>query len=213
MDVSDNILCSVIEHCICSKITIRPHHNTFLETLDWTIQLGKSLERYTTLTEGSIVPLIIDGIVQKFTIVGLYPYNHKTCILQNGNTLDVNILKSLDLVKQEPILKYLYKKEDTTSNVLAFSCIGYKLGGESIPENSTRHGVLLAAIHKRIYSKQKSSLPDTERTITQDITVEKTTPHPEIIITPDITVDTINKFFAAAAQLRKERTIRIYTAI
>ena len=213
MDVTDNIVFSLIEQCVCSKISIRPHHNTFIETKDWTIKLGKSLERYTSITEGSIIPLIIDDIVQKFTIVSLYPYNHKTCILQNGDTIDTNILKSLELVKKEPILKYLYKKEDTSSNVLAFSCIGYKLGGESIPENSTQHGVLLTAIHKRMYSNQKSSLPDSELTITSDITVQTSPPHPEIIITPDVTLDTINNFFAAAARLRKERTIRICTAV
>ena len=203
MDVTDNIVCSLIEECVCTKISIRPHHDTFIETNDWTIQLGKSLERYTSITEGSIIPLIIDGIVQKFTIVGLYPYNHKTCILQNGDTLDINILKSLEQLKKEPILKYLYKKEDTSSNVLAFSCIGYKLGGESIPENSTQHGVLLTAVNKRLYPKQSNLLP----------IVEKNQLHPELTITHEVTVDTINKFFAAAAQLRKKSTIQISTSV
>jgi hypothetical protein len=201
IDITDDILCSLIEQCACSKISIRPHHSEFIETKDWTIQLGKSLERYTSITEGSIIPLIIDGIVQKFTIVGLYPYNHKTCILQNGDTLDINILKSLEELKKEPTLKYLYKKEDTSSNILAFSCIGYKLGGESIHENSTQRGVLLTAVNKRLYPKQSYLLP----------IVQKPIPHPELTITHEVTVDTINKFFAAAAQLRKERTIHIST--
>jgi hypothetical protein len=203
MDVTDNVLYSTIEQCICSKISIRPHHNKFIDVKDWTRELGKALERYTSITEGSIIPLIIDGIVQKFTIVGLYPYNHKTCILQNGDTIDINILKSLEDVKQEPILKYLYKKDDKDSKVLAFSCIGYKLGGESIPENSTQHGVLLSALNKRLYTKESNTLP----------TAQKSPPHPELTITPEVTVDTINKFFAAAAQLRKTRTIKISTSV
>jgi hypothetical protein len=215
IDLTDNVVCSLLEQCICSKMTIRPHHDKFIETKDWTIQLGKALERYTSITEGSIIPLCIEGIVQKFTIVVLYPYKHKTCILQNGDVLDINILKSLELVKQEPTLKYLYKKE--VSNILAFSCVGYKLGGNIIPENSTLRGVLLNAVKNRnnlvqtapIVSKDSSRL---ELIITPDVIVPKDPSHPEITITPDVTVDTINKFFAAAAQLRKERTIRITTS-
>ena len=203
IDITDNVLYSTIEQCVCSKLSIRPHHNNFIAVKNWTIELGKALERYTSITEGAIIPLIINGIVQKFTIVGLYPYNHKTCILQNGNIIDVNILKSLENIKQEPILKYLYKKDDKDSKVLAFSCIGYKLGGESIPENSTQRGILINALNKRLCTKQSNSLP----------TVQQISPHPELTITPEITVDIINKFFSAAAQLRKKNTIQISTSV
>jgi hypothetical protein len=203
IDVTDNVLYSTIEQCVCSKLSIRPHHNNFIDVNDWTKELGKSLKRYISITEGSIISLIIHGVVQKFTIVGLYPYNHKTCILQNGDTIDINILKSLEDVKQEPILRYLYKKDDKDSKVLAFSCIGYKLGGESIPENSTKHGVLLSAVNKRLYTKQSNSLEIVEKPICQH----------ELKITPEVTVDTINKFSAAAAQLRKERTIQISRSV
>lgn len=203
LDITDNILCSLIEQYVCSKLSIRPHHNKFIEVKDWTNQLGKALERYTSITEGSIIPLMIDGIVQKFTIVGLYPYNHKTCILQNGDTIDVNILKSLEDIKQEPILKYLFKKDDKDSKVLAFSCIGYKLGGQSIPENSTQRGILMSAINKRLHTKQSNSLSTTQKSPT----------YPELKITSEVNIDTINKFFAAAATLRKTRTINISTSV
>jgi len=194
MDVTVDLHCSIIEHCICSKMSIRPHHSNFIEIKEWNIELGKAFDNYTSLTEGSIIPLSIQGIIQKFTIVGLYPYTHKTCILKNGDVLDVNILKSLEEQKQESTLKYLYKKDNKPSNVISFSCIGYKLGGQPSPNNNTQRGLVLDAVKKRLYPKK---VIQTSPTI-----------HPEIVVTEGTTIETINKFFEAAAQLRKERTIR-----
>ena len=148
LDVTDNIAISVIYKVPCSKITIRPHNNEFLSISDWNEQLGSGLKYYTSLTENTVVPIIIAGNIHKFSIEGMYPYKHKTCILQTNTVLELNVVKSLELVKQEVVLKYLYNKTQNYMSV-AFSCIGHKLGGNPITNNATPRSLMLEAAKRR----------------------------------------------------------------
>ena len=152
MDVTDNISCSIIENVPCYKMTIRPHHKEFLNIPTWNDQLGTGLKNYTSVTENTIISLNIAGNIQKFTIVCLYPYKHKTCILQTGDMLSVNVLTSLETVRQEVPLKYLYNKTQNSMS-RAFSCIGHRLGGPQPSINDTQRSILLEAAKKRLENK------------------------------------------------------------
>lgn len=152
LDITDNILISIIDKITCYKLTVRPHNNEFLSVSDWNEQLGNGLKQYTSITENTVLPIIIAGTVQKFTIVGMYPFKHKTCILQTTGMLELNVVKSLELVKQEVTLKYLYNASQNSMSK-AFGCIGNKLGGAPITDNSTQRSLLLEAVKFRNENK------------------------------------------------------------
>ena len=148
LDITNNISLSVIHKVPCNKITVRPHNNEFLSVRDWNEQLGAGVHNYTSITEGTVIPVLIAGTIQKFTIVGMYPFKHKTCILQADAVLELNIVKSLELVKQEVTLKYLYNKHQNSMS-RAFECIGHTLGGTPAPSNITQRQLLLDAAKSR----------------------------------------------------------------
>ncbi len=92
----------------CTALRIKPHTSDFKTNPEFVRLLNAGIKAHRSITNGTKIPLLINGSIEYLTIEEMLPSDAPTCFIYGREELDVQIAKPLEN-EERSLSSFLYK--------------------------------------------------------------------------------------------------------